>query len=92
MHEENTPKVMDSRPKRTLHIDGLVNARDLGGLRQRDGSVTPFGIFYRSENIDLIRPTGWQQLKDSGIRTIVDLRQQRERDRDEQQRPELTII
>lgn len=78
---------------RTLSVDGLVNTRDLGGLRRNDGSFTPFGVFYRAENIDLIQPSGWNQLKDSGIRTVVDLRQQRERDRDLQQRPDwLTVI
>lgn len=86
---------MDAKeiPNRTLNIDGLVNARDLGGLRRSNGTLTPYGVFYRSENIDLILPSGWEQLKASGIRTIVDLRQQRERDRDEQERPEwLTTI
>ena len=78
---------------RTLHIDGLVNARDLGGLRRHDGTFTPRGVFYRAETIDLIQPSGWEQLKDTGIRTVVDLRQSEERDKDTQSRPDwLTII
>jgi len=78
---------------RTLKIDGLVNARDLGGLRRTNGEDTPYGVFYRAENIDLIAPSGWDQLRSSGIRTIVDLRQQSEREQDIQQRPNwLTII
>jgi len=77
-----------TRKARTIHIDGLVNARDLGGLRRRNGSLTPSGIFYRAESIDFIQPSGWQQLYDSGIRTVVDLRQQSERDKDVQSRPE----
>jgi len=40
---------------RSIDVDGLVNARDLGGLRRRDGAVTPQGVFFRSENIDWIR-------------------------------------
>lgn len=79
--------------KRTLHIDGLVNARDLGGLARRDGSMTPYGVFYRSETLELVHPSGWDQLKREGIRTIVDLRQQQERDKDVQPRPDwLTTI
>jgi protein-tyrosine phosphatase len=79
--------------KRTLHVDGLVNARDLGGLLLKDGSRSPYGVFYRSENADQIKPAGWDQLKETGIRTIVDLRQQDERDKDTQPRPEwLTTI
>ncbi len=82
-----------SNNNRTLNIDGLVNARDLGGLRRNDGTLTPYEVFYRSENIDLILPSGWDQLKNSGIRTIVDLRQQEERDTDSQARPDwLTVI
>lgn len=78
---------------RALTIDGLVNARDLGGLRRIDGTLTPTGVFYRAENIDLILPSGWGQLKESGIKTIIDLRQQGERDSDSQARPDwLTVI
>lgn len=72
---------------RTLHVDGLVNARDLGALRRRDGSTTPAGVFYRSENIDRITPVGWSQVFDTGIRTVVDLRQPGERAQDTNPRP-----
>lgn len=74
-------------PDRTLHVDGLANARDLGGLRLNTGGSTPRGVFFRSENADQITPAGWQQLYDAGIRTIVDLRQPGERDRDGTTRP-----
>lgn len=82
-----------NKPNRTLNIDGLVNARDLGGLKRINGKQTPFSVFYRAENIDMIAPSGWDQLKSSGIRTIVDLRQQSEWDQDTQQRPDwLNVI
>jgi hypothetical protein len=74
-------------PNRTSRIDGLVNARDLGGLRRRNGGVTPWGVFFRSENVDWIRPTGWEQVRNAGIRTIVDLRQPGERAADTTRRP-----
>lgn len=78
---------------RTLKVDGLVNARDLGGLKRAGGAVTPNGVFFRSENADWITGNGWQQIYDAGIRTVVDLRQQRERDTDAQERPDwLTTI
>ncbi|HEY5221791.1 MAG TPA: tyrosine-protein phosphatase [Microbacteriaceae bacterium] len=76
------------RPDRTLGVDGLVNARDLGGLRRSDGSTTPRGAFYRSENIDSVTPAGWEQLRETGIRSVVDLRQPDERARDTQARPD----
>ncbi len=31
---------------RTLKVDGLVNGRDLGGLKRTDGTVTPRGVFF----------------------------------------------
>lgn len=74
--------------ERTLHVDGLVNARDLGGLARRDGSTTPRGVFYRAENVDLIQGEGWEQLRAAGIRTVVDLRQPHERATDGQPRPQ----
>jgi hypothetical protein len=50
-------------------------------------------VFYRSENVDGLTGDGWQQLFDAGIRTVVDLRQQRERDMDTQTRPDwLTTV
>jgi protein-tyrosine phosphatase len=73
---------------RELRVDGLVNGRDLGGLRRADGTLTPRGIFFRSENIDWVTTNGWQQLYDSGIRTVIDLRQQGERDADTRARPD----
>ena len=69
------------RSPRALHVQGLVNGRDLGGLRRRDGSETPTGVFYRSETVDAITAAGWAQVRSLGIRTIVDLRQPGERDR-----------
>jgi protein tyrosine/serine phosphatase len=68
-------------------IDGLVNVRDLGGLRRSDGGVTPHGVFFRSENVDRVTARGWEQLRELGVRTVVDLRQPREREGDRNTRP-----
>ncbi|MCI4658512.1 tyrosine-protein phosphatase [Cryobacterium zhongshanensis] len=73
---------------RTLRVEGLVNARDLGGLPRQDGTLTPRGVFFRSENVDWITPAGWDQMREAGIRTIVDLRQAGERPQDTQPRPD----
>ncbi|WP_416429489.1 tyrosine-protein phosphatase [Paenarthrobacter nicotinovorans] len=72
---------------RTLHAEGLTNGRDLGGLKRADGTFTPRGVFFRSENVDLLTPDGWQSLYNAGIRTVVDLRQERERELDIHERP-----
>ncbi|MGI9006046.1 MAG: tyrosine-protein phosphatase [Streptosporangiaceae bacterium] len=78
---------------RTLVIDGLANARDLGGLRLSGGGLTPRGVFFRSESADLITPPGWEQARAAGIRTVVDLRQPVERAADTSRRPDwLTTV
>lgn len=76
---------------RTLRVDGLSNARDLGGLPRLNGGETPRGVFYRSEVVDRIEPGGWEQLYRAGIRTIIDLRTPAERARDVQVRPDWLI-
>jgi protein tyrosine/serine phosphatase len=73
---------------RTLQVDGLVNARDLGGLPLITGGTTPRGVFFRSENVDEITPKGWDDVYDAGIRTVVDLRQPQEREQDRSRRPD----
>ena len=83
----------DQIPSRALRVEGLVNARDLGGLQRRDGTLTSRGVFYRSENVDSVTEQGWKQIQDEGIRTVVDLRQPGERQRDTNARPDwLTTI
>jgi protein-tyrosine phosphatase len=61
-------------PDRNLDWDGCFNARDLGGLRTVDGSVTRPGELVRSDTLDHLTPAGWATLRAYGIRTIVDLR------------------
>ena len=78
---------------RALTVDGLVNARDLGGAPLVGGGTTPFGVFFRSENVDAVTTRGWDQLHALGVRTIVDLRQDAERERDRRRRPDwLTTV
>jgi protein-tyrosine phosphatase len=73
---------------RALRIDGLVNARDLGGIRLRAGGTTPTGVLARSETVDLVTERGWEQVRALGIRTVVDLRQPVEIARDARPRPD----
>jgi protein-tyrosine phosphatase len=72
---------------RAAAIDGMVNIRDLGGLRRSNGGLTPHGVFFRSENVDAVTALGWEQLLALGVRTVIDLRQPRERDQDRNPRP-----
>lgn len=74
-----------------LTVDGLVNARDLGGLPLVRGGTTPHGVFFRAENVDAVTVRGWDELHSLGIRTVVDLRQDAERERDRRRRPEWLV-
>lgn len=58
---------------RCLTWDGCTNARDLGGLRTRDGRVTRWGAVVRSDHPAKLTATGWSALYAHGIRTIVTL-------------------
>lgn len=64
---------------RGLAWDGCPNVRDLGGLPTLDGGVTRFGAVVRAGSPDGLTPAGWAALRDHGIRTIVDLRNEDER-------------
>jgi len=64
---------------RDLHWDGCVNARDLGGLPTHDGRVTRRGVLIRSETVDRLSEDGWRALRDHGVRTVIDLREDDER-------------
>ncbi|GAA2754486.1 tyrosine-protein phosphatase [Amnibacterium kyonggiense] len=70
---------MTSEP-RAVVVDGLVNARDLGGLPLVGGGETPRGVFLRSERPDRVDADGWAALHDRGLRAVLDLRQPEERD------------
>lgn len=66
---------------RVLNVEGLANARDLGGLPRADESRTPTGQFFRSDNLHAVTAVGWGELRNAGIRTVIDLRQPGERER-----------
>lgn len=65
--------------ERFLSVAGLANARDLGGLKRMDGSVTPTGAFIRAEMLDRLDESGWEYLWSYGVRTVIDLRRPSER-------------
>jgi protein-tyrosine phosphatase len=66
--------VTDSRAEE-LRIDGLMNARDLGGLRTRDGHTLRSRQVIRSDNPKGLTEQGQEQLADEvAPALIVDLR------------------
>lgn len=72
---------------RRLDWDACTNVRDLGGLRRVDGRETCWGALVRGDTPDKLSTAGWAALHAYGIRTIVDLRNDDERDPDLDGRP-----
>jgi protein-tyrosine phosphatase len=67
---------------RELVWDGCLNVRDLGGHRTEDGDETRYGAIVRADSLHQLTEDGWQSVVDYGIRTVVDLRMDEEREGD----------
>lgn len=60
---------------RNVNVPGIQNFRDLGGYKSSDTSRNVrWGKLYRSAQIDSIDYCSFRELKNIGIRTIIDLR------------------
>src|SRR5436853_114077 len=69
-------------PPRDLVWDGCLNVRDLGGHPTTDAGETKFGAIVRSDSVSQLSEAGWQALVDHGVRTVIDLRGDHEREDD----------
>ncbi len=64
-------------------IEGAVNLRDFGGYRTEDGRRLRSGLLFRSGNTCGISSAGLARVAaDLGVRTVIDLRSDRERQRE----------
>jgi protein tyrosine/serine phosphatase len=63
---------------RDLLWAGCLNVRDLGGLPKRDGGETRFGAIVRADSVRQLTSEGWNALARHGVRTVIDLRDDRE--------------
>jgi protein tyrosine/serine phosphatase len=67
---------------RDLVWDGCLNVRDLGGFRTGDGEETRFDSIVRADSVRQLSDDGWAALVDYGVTTIIDLRNDQERQED----------
>ena len=67
---------------RELTWDGCLNVRDLGGHPTEDGGETSFGSIIRADSVRNLTASGWEALVEYGVRTVVDLRGDHEREDD----------
>lgn len=66
---------------RTVKIGGTSNTRDIGGYETADGRTVKQGLVYRGGNPDNLTDGGKEWFKKVGIKTIIDLREERSRKR-----------
>ncbi|MBO4832355.1 MAG: tyrosine-protein phosphatase [Oscillospiraceae bacterium] len=59
---------------RRLPVEGMCNARDLGGYPASDGRMTNYGRFIRSEVPRAVTRRGLDFLRDYGVAVSIDLR------------------
>lgn len=78
--------------QRELAWEGLLNARDLGGHSTLDGGETRYGRIVRADSIRQLTDAGWQALLDYGIRTVVDLRGDHERQDDSPAHVDVEVV
>ena len=68
--------------QRELAWEGTLNVRDLGGHKTEDGGETKYARVVRADSIRRLTDAGWKALLDYGVRTIIDLRTDEERQAD----------
>lgn len=61
-------------PTRRLLLETLYNVRDLGGFPTKDGRITKFGVFVRSEAPVGLTPQDLNRLKSYGVTASMDFR------------------
>ncbi len=62
---------------RIVHLEGIFNYRDLGGL-ETDHGTTTFKTVLRGESPHNLSPSALEQLLEMGVKTVIDLRSEAE--------------
>jgi protein-tyrosine phosphatase len=78
--------------ERDLNWPDCVNIRDLGGIVTADGGRTAVGAVVRADNVRRLTPDGWERARAHGVRTILDLRSEGEREQDPPVPPDLDVV
>ena len=71
----------DLEYERIINLEGTTNTRDIGGYQTSDlRTIRPRQII-RSENLSRLTAGDFQQLEEIGVKTVIDLRTDREHDK-----------
>ena len=65
---------------RVIDLQGTTNTRDIGGYQTRDLRTLRWRQIIRSENLSRLTASDFQILEEIGVKTVIDLRTDRERD------------
>ncbi|MGX6977877.1 tyrosine-protein phosphatase [Vagococcus elongatus] len=63
-----------------LPLETTFNTRDLGGIPTRNGNFTKWAQLIRSDDVSKVTPHDVDWLKKYGVKTIIDLRSNQERE------------
>jgi len=66
--------------ERVIHLEGTSNTRDIGGYQTSGLRTLLPGQIIRSENLSRLTAGDFQKLEEIGVKTVIDLRTQREHD------------
>lgn len=78
---------------RNINIPGIQNFRDLGGYPSySDKKLVRWGMLYRSAEIDSLEWSSRRELKNIGIKTIIDLRSKVETSRQNPLQQEFNVV
>jgi protein-tyrosine phosphatase len=67
--------------ERVIDLEGTTNTRDIGGYLTDDLRAIRYGQIIRSENLSRLTAGDFQKLEEIGLKTVIDLRTDREHDR-----------
>ena len=67
--------------ERVIHLQGTANTRDIGGYLTSDLHTLRWRQIIRSENLSRLTASDFQKLEEIGLKTVIDLRTDREHDR-----------
>jgi protein-tyrosine phosphatase len=73
------PSLNEDLRRRAVRVDGTFNFRDIGGYLTNDGGITRWGRLFRSDALHVASPAARDALSALGLRTIIDLRTEKER-------------
>lgn len=73
---------------RTINLENAYNVRDLGGYAAGGGRKVRWHALYRSGDLHWLSDNDVETLRQRGIKTVVDFRTEREREREPHRLPE----